>query len=125
QVAVLKGHTWKVTCIAISKDEKYVVTGSNDGTAKVWELTTGKLLYSYEGYGYNVRSVAISPDNSKIAVASYERNTTNHGVRVYDSGLVAPTPVPLPEPEKGGTLTTDSLLALPERKVPAVKPKGP
>jgi WD40 repeat protein len=124
QIAVLKGHTWKVTCIAISRDEKYVVTGSNDGTAKVWELTTGKLLYSYEGYGYNVRSVAISPDNSKIAVASYERNTTNHGVRVYDSGLVAPTSVPLPEPEKGGTLTSDSLLALPERKVPAIKPKG-
>lgn len=87
-ITTLKGHTWKVTSVSISKDEKYVVTGSNDGTAKLWELTTGKLIASFEGYGYNVRSVAISPDNTKIAVASYERGVTEHGVRLFPTGVV-------------------------------------
>lgn len=91
-LTTLKGHTWKVTSVSISKDEKYVVTGSNDGTAKLWELTTGKLIASFEGYGYNVRSVAISPDNTKIVVASYERGVTEHGVRIYATGLTTGTP---------------------------------
>jgi WD40 repeat protein len=87
-LTTLKGHTWKVTSVSISKDEKYIATGSNDGTAKLWELATGKLIASFEGYGYNVRSVSISPDNTKIAVASYERGVTEHGVRVFPTGLI-------------------------------------
>lgn len=36
-------HTERITCIARSSDDLYLVTASVDGSLKVWELFTGKL----------------------------------------------------------------------------------
>jgi predicted chitinase len=38
-VAIFRGHIKPITSVAISKDSKYVVTGSEDKTARAWDLT--------------------------------------------------------------------------------------
>jgi WD40 repeat protein len=43
-----------------------VVTGSEDGTAKIWELASGKELLTLRQDGGTIRSVAFSPDGERV-----------------------------------------------------------
>ena len=85
------GHQGDVLCVAVSPNGKYVATGSEDNTAKVWDANTGKLLHTFKGisritsYGSNsgrVNSVAFSPDSSEVLVGD-EGNI----LAVYDVAL--------------------------------------
>jgi WD40 repeat protein len=44
------GHTSEVTSVCVTPDGKRLVTGSHDGTTKIWDIATGALL----GTCYNV-----------------------------------------------------------------------
>ena len=55
------GHTNHITSAHFSPNGKYVVTGSNDWTAKIWEAASGKLLNTLEGH-----TVQFSPDGKYI-----------------------------------------------------------
>ena len=46
------GHSNWVYTVAISPDGKYVVSGSNDGSIKVWDLPSGREIYTLEGKTY-------------------------------------------------------------------------
>jgi WD40 repeat protein len=46
------------------------VTGSTDGTAKVWEAQTGIELLTLTGHDGRVNSVGYSPDGQRIVTAS-------------------------------------------------------
>lgn len=69
-------HTAPIRRIAMDARERYLVTGSEDKTARVWELSTGKLLQvlrpplgdADEGWLY---AVAISPDGNEVAVGGF------------------------------------------------------
>jgi WD40 repeat protein len=70
------GHTAAIWRIAVDAAEHYLVTGSDDKTARVWELATGKLLQTLrpplgEGDEGKVYAVAISPDGGTVAVGGW------------------------------------------------------
>lgn len=69
----LIGHTGAIMSLVISPDDKYIVTGSRDGTAIVWELSTGKLIRRLEGHSNRIVSVAISEDGKFVGTASYDK----------------------------------------------------
>ena len=48
-----------------SPDSKRLATGSEDGTAKVWDGRTGNPLLELKGHTTAVRSVAFKPDGPK------------------------------------------------------------
>lgn len=53
----LKGHTNYLRSVQLSPDDRYVLTGSSDNTAKLWTLD-GKLIHTYSGHTDDIWSVA-------------------------------------------------------------------
>ncbi|MBI5031374.1 MAG: TIR domain-containing protein [Chloroflexi bacterium] len=69
-ITELSGHTSGVTDVAFSRDGKYLVSGSQDNTARVWAIPGGATISVLRGHTGKVRAVAISPDGKRVATAS-------------------------------------------------------
>jgi len=69
-VKEFKGHTDYVNSVAYSIDNKYLVTGSNDKTAIIWDVNTGKVKRVLKGHQWKVNSVDISADSKYVTTAS-------------------------------------------------------
>ena len=67
------GHSHNVVkTVAISPDGQTFVSGSDDGTIRVWNLHTGKLIRTLAGHSNSVYCVAISPDGQTLVSGSRE-----------------------------------------------------
>lgn len=67
----LEGHTEKVTAVAILPNGQHALSASQDGTLKLWNLTNGKVLRTFEGDGWpGLDGVAITPDGRRAVTAS-------------------------------------------------------
>ena len=51
-----------MTCITLSPDGRTALSGSNDKTLKIWDLTSGQELRTLVGHAGSVNCVALSPD---------------------------------------------------------------
>ena len=67
------GHSSWVNSAKFSPDGLYVVTVSQDHTAKVWEVLSGKLLYTLEGHEDALYSVEFSPDGRYVLTSSGDK----------------------------------------------------
>ena len=68
-VRVFKGHTDKVTSVAISPDGKHFISGSDDKTVRVWDIEkpgAAQVLKDHQNY---VLSVAFSRDGKRFLSA--------------------------------------------------------
>jgi WD40 repeat protein len=63
----LEGHAYPVRSIAFSPDGKLVASGSNDGTIKLWDTTSGTLQGTLGNSYEPVISVSFSADGKLIA----------------------------------------------------------
>ncbi|MBI2445794.1 caspase family protein [Candidatus Micrarchaeota archaeon] len=66
EIRTLKGHSDRVSSVAVSPDGLTVLTGSWDRTAKLWEIATGKELRVFKGHSGGVSSAMFSPDGRSI-----------------------------------------------------------
>ncbi len=65
------------------------MTGSRDGTARLWDALSGRELLTLKGHDGQVSGVAFSPDGNQIATSG--RDGT---LRLWNAGLLPDTPVP-------------------------------
>ncbi|GAM52755.1 hypothetical protein EBME_1218 [bacterium endosymbiont of Mortierella elongata FMR23-6] len=70
----LEGHTSAVMSVSFSPDGNLLASGSNDRTVRLWSVKSGETLYTFEGHGSLVDSVAFSlPDGQFLASGSADR----------------------------------------------------
>ena len=85
-------HTAKIWAQGVDAAGRYLVTGSDDRTVRVWSIADGKLLRTiWVPVGPSsvgaIYAVAISPDGSTIAAGGFtERTTGGTVIYVFDRG---------------------------------------
>ncbi len=66
---VLSGHREWVTAMALSRDEKLLLSGDDGGQVIVWDRATGKELRRWKTPRGWVYALALSPDNKQAVVS--------------------------------------------------------
>lgn len=69
----LIGHEDFITSIAISTDNKFVVSGSVDKKIKIWDLETRKEVKSLNSNSLYADSVAISPNGKLLVTGDHDK----------------------------------------------------
>jgi WD40 repeat protein/serine/threonine protein kinase len=72
-------HTSQVVGVAFSHDGRWVASGSQDNTVKLWNAKTGELKRTFRGHAGIVSRVAFSPVGRRLASASFDKT-----VKVWD-----------------------------------------
>lgn len=69
----LRGHNHFVSDVVISSDGQFALSGSWDGTLRLWEINSGKTTRRFVGHDKDVLSVAFSVDNRQILSGSRDK----------------------------------------------------
>jgi WD40 repeat protein len=76
-VKILKGHTASVNSITISPDGQTLASGSQDRTVSLWNLKTGKRIFTFFGQAGEVSTVAISPDGKMLVAGGFDNKISS------------------------------------------------
>ena len=71
-IQTINAHNAEINNITFSPDNKLIASASKDNTVKIWEFSTGKLLFTLE-HTAEVYGVSFSPDEENIASASVDK----------------------------------------------------
>jgi len=77
----LSEHSSWVSSASFSPDGRFIVTGSFDNTAKIWNMPDGALIKTLTGHSYKVYSASYSPDGRYIVTGSSDKTTA----KVWDA----------------------------------------
>jgi len=70
----LQGHSHFVQDVVVSSDGQFALSGSWDGTLRLWDLNTGATTRRFVGHTKDVLSVAFSADNRQILSGSRDKS---------------------------------------------------
>ncbi|AFZ21458.1 WD40 repeat domain-containing protein [Allocoleopsis franciscana] len=74
---VLQGHEASVNTITISPDGQTLASGSQDRTVSLWNLKTGKRIFTFFGQAGEVSTVAISPDGKTLVAGGFDNKISS------------------------------------------------
>src|SRR5262249_39889275 len=94
-LATPSGPTQPGGDVGLSTDGKWVATASRDGTAKLWDASTGQLLLTLAGSGRGLNGLAFSPDGARL-ITSGDDGLRAYLLRIEDLVALAHTRVTRP-----------------------------
>jgi WD40 repeat protein len=65
EIFVQMGHSDSINNVLFTSDGNYLVSGSRDGSIKIWEVASGKEIRTLR-HSDKISAIAIAPDNQKI-----------------------------------------------------------
>jgi WD40 repeat protein len=80
-VRVLDSGPAKVTDVAVVPNGTWLATGGDDGTVRIWDVTTGQQVANLTGHKGDCSIVAVAPDGTWLAI----RDRDDRAVRVWDA----------------------------------------
>ena len=88
QTRKLRGYTDKVNAVAFIPDGTRIVSGSADGTIKLWDTATNEEVITFREHTAAVNSLAFSPGGRRLVSASSDGTVKVFGTagRVYRLG---------------------------------------
>jgi DNA-binding SARP family transcriptional activator/WD40 repeat protein len=86
---VLKGHRQQITAAAFSEDGSRLATGSLDGTARVWNVASGQLVFTSPVESSDVEGVAFNADGSRLTVIYSDGRIIVHAITLADVIAIA------------------------------------
>ncbi len=66
ELALLTGHTARVTAIDFPADGSFLASCSFDGTVRLWNIDTGEQTAVFTGHRGSIESIAVSPDGKTV-----------------------------------------------------------
>ena len=87
-VRPIGGHHDTITCLSFAPDGKTLVSGSEDGTARLWEAMTGREILCFEKHEGPLAAVAYSPGSARIPAPTRPPHflTVSDGAQVCGKG---------------------------------------
>lgn len=61
-----------INSVEISKDSKYVITGSDNGEVKVWDLSTGFMIREIDTDGEKIKSIALDQSRNYLYISRFD-----------------------------------------------------
>jgi WD40 repeat protein/transcriptional regulator with XRE-family HTH domain len=77
---LFRGHTKEIYSVAFSPDGKYVLTGSQDGTARLWDAQSGQEIRQFIGHKGGIAAVTFSQDGTLVVTGGNDQTA-----RVWDA----------------------------------------
>src|ERR1700733_14217213 len=71
-VRILAGHLDEVMCVAITADQRHIISGSEDGALIVWDLADGRLVRNLIGHTDGITSIAAASDGQRVVSSSLD-----------------------------------------------------
>jgi DNA-binding SARP family transcriptional activator/WD40 repeat protein len=81
---VLKGHSQRITSTAFSEDGSRLATGSLDGTARVWNVASGQLVFTSPMESSDVEGIAFNADGSRVTALYSDGRIIVHAIAFED-----------------------------------------
>ena len=78
-LCTLEGHTDTVWTLELTRDARRAVSGSSDGTLRVWDLGSGRCEHILKGHTGEVWEVSVTPDGRRAVSRSKDKT-----LRVWD-----------------------------------------
>jgi len=79
QVVFQTGHAFGMTAVALSRDGRYILSGAQDETVRLWSVASGQEVRTLSGFDMGgLRLVAFSSDGARMILADMK------GLTVFD-----------------------------------------
>ena len=84
------GHSDSINSVAFSPNGRFALSGSGDGTVKLWEVRTGREIRTFIVHSTYVNAIAFAPDGNYALVGGSDNLTlweisTGHKIRSFES----------------------------------------
>jgi len=89
-VRSFEGHSGRISVTVVSPDGKFLLSGSEDKTLRLWNLSGGNCIRVFRGHTGRISSAAISPDGKFLISGSDDKTIrlweieSGHCIRIFE-----------------------------------------
>ncbi|KAF9134298.1 hypothetical protein BGW39_007466 [Mortierella sp. 14UC] len=118
--SMMRGSLSDIYDIAWSPDGRFIISGSIDNTARIWDVKDAKCIHVIADHRHYVQGVAWDPLGDFVATQSSDRSVHIYGFRIDKNGHVVVNNL-----GKSTKLDLSKLRSIPQPTVPVTIPTTP